>query len=320
MKEVDVLRYKIAILLLVIVLVAATGCAAKVPDEPSSYVKPVSISSYERTMRQDLLCLMLAYPEYILGLQRLSNGDVYIVMKSGQKLLYDDKKVKNSEQKLTDPDLQDMLEQPYPLTFNDRLMDVDFDPGRVRVYGLLEEVYGGNQKQIEAQLENVRVGNGSFQFNKGIGASAALKEVMAELALMVKQNSKVAAAAFPSSGTYNYRKVSQTNRLSPHAFGIAIDMARDKRDYWQWITREEGQKRLEAYPRALVEVFEKHNFIWGGKWGHFDMLHYEYRPEIMLKARYFGKEADASGEWYKGAAAENPQVKEYIIRINEALK
>jgi hypothetical protein len=34
-------------------------------------------------------------------------------------------------------------------------------------------------------------------------------------------------------------------------------------------------------PMEIVEIFEKHGFIWGGKWGHFDTMHFEYRPELL---------------------------------------
>jgi hypothetical protein len=29
-----------------------------------------------------------------------------------------------------------------------------------------------------------------------------------------------------------------------------------------------------------VAVFEREGFIWGGKWYHFDPIHFEYRPEL----------------------------------------
>jgi hypothetical protein len=37
------------------------------------------------------------------------------------------------------------------------------------------------------------------------------------------------------------------------------------------------------YPQEIVELFEKHGFIWGGKWSHFDLMHFEYRPEMLKK-------------------------------------
>jgi peptidoglycan L-alanyl-D-glutamate endopeptidase CwlK len=31
-----------------------------------------------------------------------------------------------------------------------------------------------------------------------------------------------------------------------------------------------------------VTIFENHGFIWGGKWYHFDTMHFEYRPELLV--------------------------------------
>jgi len=28
-------------------------------------------------------------------------------------------------------------------------------------------------------------------------------------------------------------------------------------------------------------VFERHGFIWGGRWWHYDTMHFEYRPELL---------------------------------------
>ncbi|MGW8266533.1 MAG: M15 family metallopeptidase, partial [Longimicrobiales bacterium] len=38
-------------------------------------------------------------------------------------------------------------------------------------------------------------------------------------------------------------------------------------------------------PPAVVEAFERHGFVWGGKWAHFDTMHFEYRPEILYYNR-----------------------------------
>ena len=35
----------------------------------------------------------------------------------------------------------------------------------------------------------------------------------------------------------------------------------------------------------IVRAFEAEGFIWGGKWHEYDLMHFEYRPEIMAKAR-----------------------------------
>ncbi len=278
-----------------------------------------TVSAYEMEMKQDLLCLMLAYPGYIENIEQ-TGGRVYIVMRSGRKLLYDDRKPKDLATKLAYPDLQDMLEQDYPTIPIKSLMDESSDPGRARVYSLLEEVYGASQKQIESNLVNVKAGYGSFRFNKNNGAAEALKNIMNGLTVLANVDGDVKRNAFPCSGTYNYRVIAGTNRLSPHSYGTAIDLAVNKRDYWKWASRAEGQKRLQSYPVEIVELFEKNNFIWGGKWGHFDIMHFEYRPELLIKARYFGAAARSNGQWYGGVPAEEEYVRSCINKIDEVIR
>jgi hypothetical protein len=39
------------------------------------------------------------------------------------------------------------------------------------------------------------------------------------------------------------------------------------------------------FPQPIIEAFERHQFIWGGKWYHFDTMHFEYRPGLFAYAR-----------------------------------
>ncbi len=48
---------------------------------------------------------------------------------------------------------------------------------------------------------------------------------------------------------------------------------------------EKVEMLRDKYPKEIVEVFEKHGFIWGGKWSHYDLMHFEYRPELLQKWR-----------------------------------
>ena len=130
---------------------------------------------------------------------------------------------------------------------------------------------------------------------------------------------KISNILYPGSGTFNYRLISGTNRLSPHSFGIAIDLKSDKKDYWKWSSKENGEKRINEYPEELVKVFEENNFIWGGKWGYFDILHFEYRPEIILKAKFFS-EYDENNKWYEGAPTDDEYTKKCIEIIENALE
>ncbi|MBU3091884.1 M15 family metallopeptidase [Clostridium sp. CF011] len=276
-------------------------------------------NKYNIIMKQDLLCLMIAYPEYITNIEE-NNGHVYLIMKSGKKLCYDDKKEKNSQEKLSNPDLQDTLDQIYPLSAVKSIMESNFDPGRFRSYDLLSEVYGTSKKAVESKLTKVKVGYSNFQFNNSSSASDSLQSVMSELIPLSERNQNVRRCLLPCSGTFNYRVIAGTNRLSPHSFGIAIDLASDKSDYWKWASKEAGENRLSSYPNELVKVFENNGFVWGGKWSHFDILHFEYRPEIILKARYFTGNVGSKNAWYEGAPWQQVPIKNAIDRINALIK
>ncbi len=273
---------------------------------------------YDIEAKQNILVLMLSYPEYITSIEKEDNK-IYCIFKSGKKILYDDKLEKTQEEKFANSDLQDTLEQYYPLTKNIVLMDKNFNPGRCRNYELLEEVYGDSKQKIEKNLVNLKCGYANYQFNSCNNANIALDNALKELLELSKSNSKISNILYPGSGTFNYRLISGTNRLSPHSFGIAIDLKSDAKDYWKWSSKENGEKRINEYPEDLVKVFEKNNFIWGGKWGYFDILHFEYRPEIILKAKFFSG-YDKNNKWYEGSPIENEYTKKCIEIIENALE
>jgi peptidoglycan LD-endopeptidase CwlK len=81
---------------------------------------------------------------------------------------------------------------------------------------------------------------------------------------------------------------------SAHSYGIAVDIRpTDKAlhpgifDYWAWHIEEFLENGRFNHPTRLptqiVEIFENEGFIWGGKWFHFDPMHFEYRPELLAK-------------------------------------
>lgn len=288
-------------------------------EDEIPYAANVEYSRSEINMRRDMLCLMMAYPEFIKGVYKDAEGIGYIVMNSGQKIAYDDLKNKSYDKKLESADLEDMLHQIYPLNDIDGLMEQDYDPGRIRQYILLNEVYGKSEQQVNKNLENVRAGNKNLSFNKNNKASEQLREVFSEISLLVDNNKSIYAFVFPVNGTFNYRVIAGTSQLSPHSFGIAIDLRSDKRDYWRWATREQGQERISQYPREVVRIFEKHNFIWGGKWGHFDILHFEYRPELIIKAKYYVEDYEMLQPWYYGFPSDEAEVREFIDIIENGL-
>jgi hypothetical protein len=61
-----------------------------------------------------------------------------------------------------------------------------------------------------------------------------------------------------------------------HGWGAAIDINPNATSYWMW----GHQRRLSVAPEVIA-IFESHGFIWGGKWAHYDTMHFEYRPELL---------------------------------------
>ena len=74
--------------------------------------------------------------------------------------------------------------------------------------------------------------------------------------------------------------------MSMHAYAAAIDINVRFADYWRWSGGKRETDKVtykNQIPMEIVAVFEKHGFIWGGKWYHYDTMHFEYRPELLVK-------------------------------------
>ena len=275
-------------------------------------------NNYNVMAKRDLLCLMLSYSDYIKDVCKDENGFIYIVTRSNKKILYDDKNVKGDEEKLNSPDLQDMLEDMYSLDEINCVVEDGKNPGRIRVYPLLNEVYGSSEPGVQNNLETILTPYGTIPFNGQNGAAKALKKALEDAKVYEKeQNPDVIKFVLPIMGTFNYRYVQGTGRLSPHSFGIAIDLNKSNSDYWKWAKKEDASKRIASYPKELVKAFEDNGFVWGGKWAKFDILHFEYRPEFIMKARYFtDSEVNNESLWY-GDIPLDDKTNEIIKKIDE---
>ena len=94
----------------------------------------------------------------------------------------------------------------------------------------------------------------------------------------------------PPSFGWNWRTIAGTHRRSNHSYGTALDLLPKnlggRYTYWQWNLNDtaKGNSGVEYYlpPRAVIQAFEDHGFIWGGSWDLIDTMHFEYRPEIFI--------------------------------------
>jgi hypothetical protein len=111
------------------------------------------------------------------------------------------------------------------------------------------------------------------------GVDEQLRAVSAEIDALPE---KIKRAAYPIAGTYKCRAVADTGQASPHGYGIAIDLNTAASDYWYWRPHGGAVVYRNRMPLEIVTIFEKHGFIWGGKWYRYDIMHFEFRPELLV--------------------------------------
>ena len=112
--------------------------------------------------------------------------------------------------------------------------------------------------------------------------ASAFARVAARIDTLVAADPSLRRFVSPLGGTLNVRKVAGTDRMSAHAYGIALDLNPSVSNYWRW----EKRGWRNQIPQAIVDAFEAEGFIWGGRWAHFDTMHFEYRPELLDEGCY----------------------------------
>ncbi len=229
--------------------------------------------------------LVAAYPESLSGIR----DGALVFRDGGPPLAIDDGRAKDHQAALASGDVEDSLRQLYPLGACEMLPAVDADPGRIRSDALMKRLYGGSVKAVEAGLAPVEWFGRTLRVTKRQGAAAALARVRDELAARPELKRYLA----PSAGTFNWRRVSGAPNMSVHSFGAAIDLNTEFADYWVWAGGKPGKvpRYANRYPLAIVAAFERHGFIWGGRWYHYDTMHFEYRPELVAIAKAAGASA-----------------------------
>jgi hypothetical protein len=215
--------------------------------------------------------LVRAYPAQIA-----SRDDTGIIWRDGTRQnLSDGKPDKSYDEKLKNASLLDQLSLPYPKGALTKLPGPQDDPGRFRNTAFFDKMYGDCDKgETQKHLTDIPWFNGSVRVTTINGVADKLRAVAQEIGRL-PQNLK--RYAYPSAGAFNCRVVKDTGKRSMHAYGAAIDINVAFSDYWLW--RKGGYRN--RIPHEIVEIFERHEFIWGGKWGHFDTMHFEYRPELF---------------------------------------
>jgi hypothetical protein len=208
------------------------------------------------------------------SIEKIQNNLLYF--DDSSTLEYHDYRDKNFKSKISNPSIKDTLSLQYPAFEDITAPKINFDPGRFRNEKLLKKLYGKDKNSIKENLVHVTWIDGSLiQFNKKQNAARQLKKVANELKQLPKKYHKYLTNI---AGTFNYRTIAGTTRLSAHSFGVAIDINIKDTHYWRWTKNLNYANKI---PKEIVTVFEKYGFIWGGRWYHYDTMHFEYRPELF---------------------------------------
>lgn len=228
--------------------------------------------------------LLRAYPE---ALASVDGTD--LIWRDGTRMPIDDGHPdKSLEEQLRRGSIRDQLRLPYPISATLSLVPQD-DPGRVRNKAFFDKMYGDcTAGQVAPRLVPVVWLPNTWGHVVRI---TSVNNVDRQLAAISRELDELPAEdkryLYPPAGTYACRHVADTGQTSMHGWGAAIDINTAFSDYWLWHRAAGGAPTyVNRIPAEIVAAFERHGFIWGGRWAHFDTMHFEYRPELLGRGQY----------------------------------
>lgn len=243
---------------------------------------------------KDLLRLQKTYPEHI---QTVSED--YIVWTDGTVMPTQDGNLNKSQQeKLDCPSLLDQVHEilySVGVPFDLPTYQPVGDPGRIRYEPFFRKMYGDSKEEVESKLVTIYWMPHTFGNNYPLLVTTInqvdkkLLSISHELDILASKHPEYIPFLEKPGGTFNWRMIANTQRLSAHSFGMTIDINAEISNYWQWDLERAGQPITEdtpliyrnSVPWEIIPIFEKYGFIWGGKWHHYDSMHFEYRPELL---------------------------------------
>lgn len=222
--------------------------------------------------------LIKVYPNQIVGYK-----DNKIFFSDKTTLIYDDFKNKNNQELIENPDIEDQFRFVYN-KINKNSMPKE-DPGRIRNEAFFKKIYGNSKSEVESKMTEIIWCPKLVHKKIKVTTVNDIDKIVRKLSTELDQHPEFQKYIQNIGGTFNWRKISGTNRLSMHSFGMTLDINIKKSNYWQWDCKCTNENSKLIYrnkiPLKLVEIFEKYGFIWGGNWKHYDTMHFEYRPELL---------------------------------------
>ncbi len=202
-----------------------------------------------------------------------------LVLPDGTSIPWDDGKTKTFEEKLAAPDVEDAFSIPYRTGKIEPVTESDHDPGRIRLDALFRHAYGKSEKDVGIVRVPFLGKDRTLPVNRK--AEAAFRRVEARLEKALAADPSLEPFFRDVGGTFVWRSIAGTDRQSAHSYGVSIDLNVKLSDYWRWQKPGEPLVWKNRVPQAIVDAFEAEGFIWGGRWYHYDTMHFEWRPELF---------------------------------------
>ena len=246
--------------------VALAGCATAAP------ARPVGDAGAAR--------LVAAYPDHLASVE----GDT-LVWRDGTRMPIGTREpARDFETMLRSATIADQLRQDYVAGPMQGPPPRDHSPGRLRNTAFFERMYGDCRRGETVQhLRPVtwmpRTRPQAVPMTTVNDVASRLERVIAALEALPD---RFKSYLVPAAGTFACRAVADTGMPSVHAYGAAIDIAVRQSDYWVWSRARGDIPYRNRIPFEIVEPFEAERFIWGGKWYHYDTMHFEYRAELFV--------------------------------------
>ena len=228
-----------------------------------------------------LLCLV----RYYGGTPRHDAAGWVLALESGVAIpLHDGVASKTARERFDAPDAADVFEQRYPTGPIAPVTEVDFDPGRNRIDALFFATFGATAAAVQKALTVVMLAG------KGVAVHAKvagpLRRVATRVDSLLRTDPSLGQFFHALGGTFNWRTIAGSDRLSMHAWAVAIDLDVGTSFYWRNEPAHGALQWKNRLPQVIVDAFEAEGFIWGGRWYHYDTMHFEYRPELLDPACY----------------------------------
>jgi hypothetical protein len=214
---------------------------------------------------------------YAVHPERRADG-WYAVLPDGKALPYDDHRAKSFDATLDAPDIEDMFAIPYPTGPIAPVTRENDDPGRIRVDPIFAATYGARREKVD--VVKIHFLEQDLLVHRRV--APAFARVAARLTAAIEAAPALRPFLQGLGGTFVWRPIAGTDRQSAHSYGVSMDINVKRSAYWRWQKPAGAPPRWRNdIPEAIVKAFEAEGFIWGGRWYHYDTMHFEYRPELI---------------------------------------